>query len=132
MDNCIFCKIIKGEIPSFKVAEDEDHLAFLTITPLKEGHTLVIPKTHVDYLFSMEDEDLSKLMIFTKRVSDKLLKTFTPASAKIGVQVIGEEVHHTHIHLIPFDNVRDFDLSKAKETSLPELQAALDKINSQS
>lgn len=128
MEECIFCRIIKGDVPSFKVLEDENHLAILTIQPFKEGHTLVIPKVHVDYFFEMEDQALAQLMIFAKQVSAKLEKAFHPASGKIGVMVAGEQMPHVHVHLVPFDNALDLSFARARPISEEELQKTLKKI----
>lgn len=108
----IFTKIISGEIPCFKVAEDADHLAFLDINPLRLGHTLVIPKKEMDYIFDMDDASLAGLMQFTKKVA-KALKKVVPCT-KVGVSVIGLEVAHTHIHLIPMDEVADMNFESPK------------------
>lgn len=108
----IFTKIINGEIPCHKVAENEQFLAFLDIMPLKEGHVLVIPKIEVDFIFDMEDDLLGEMMIFSKMVAQKM-KRILPCK-KIGVTVIGLEVPHAHIHLIPIDTVSDMDFSKPK------------------
>lgn len=112
----IFSKIIKGEIPCYKVAENDQFLAFLDIMPLKKGHVLVIPKVEVDFIFDMEDDLLGEMMIFSKEVAQKM-KRVLPCK-KIGVTVIGLEVPHAHIHLIPIDSVTDMDFSKQK-LSLP-------------
>jgi histidine triad (HIT) family protein len=108
----IFSKIVKGEIQAFKVLEDEKHLAFLDVFPLKRGHVLVIPKKEEDYIFDMEDTELTELMLFAKSVSKKI-KTAFPCK-KVGVAVIGLEVPHTHIHLIPLENVSDINFEKPK------------------
>ena len=108
----IFNKIISGEIPAHKVAETTDYLAFLDINPLKEGHVLVIPKIDVDYVFDLDDDVYSGLMIFAKIVA-KALKKAIPCT-KIGVTIIGLEVPHAHIHLIPIDGIADMDFSKPK------------------
>ena len=108
----IFSKIISGEIPSHKVAETSEYLAFLDINPLKEGHVLVIPKIDVDYVFDLDDDVYSGLMIFAKIVA-KALKKAIPCT-KIGVTIIGLEVHHAHVHLIPIDGIADMDFSKPK------------------
>lgn len=131
MENCIFCKIIKGEIPSFRISEDEDHLAFLSIAPIKPGHTLVIPKKHSEYLFDMEDLELANLVKFSKPVAQELQKTLEPNTGKVGVMVAGLEVAHTHIHLIPMDSEGDLDFSKAKNSNPEELKTVLDKILNQ-
>ncbi len=126
MEECIFCKIIKGEISSFKVYEDDHSLAFLTINPRKKGHTLVIPKNHVDYFFDIED--VSPLMESSKIVAEKLKKTFNPASGKVGVVVAGLEVPHAHIHLIPLDSEADLDASPTSP-SMEELTQILKEID---
>ncbi len=108
----IFSKIISGEIPAHKVAETTDYLAFLDIHPLKEGHVLVIPKLEVDYLFDLDDDQYTGLMIFTKVVA-KAIKKAVPCT-KVGVAVVGLEVPHAHIHLIPMDEVADMDFGRPK------------------
>lgn len=108
----IFSKIISGEIPAHKVAETADYLAFLDINPLREGHVLVIPKTEVDYVFDLDDEVYAGLMIFAKIVA-KAIKKAIPCT-KIGVTVIGLEVPHAHVHLIPIDGIADMDFSQPK------------------
>ncbi|MEY4875726.1 MAG: hypothetical protein RL708_875 [Bacteroidota bacterium] len=108
----IFSKIISGEIPCYKIAEDENHLAFLDINPLSKGHTLVITKTENDYIFDLDDESLSALHLFAKRVAIALRKNIT--CKRIGVAVIGLEVPHTHIHLIPMNNVSDMNFANQK------------------
>jgi histidine triad (HIT) family protein len=108
----IFQKIISGEIPSYKIAEDENYYAFLDINPLAMGHTLVIPKKETDYLFDMENEEYQNLWLFAKTVAIAIKKV-VPCK-KIGVAVIGLEVAHAHIHLVPIDHVNDIDFSKAK------------------
>lgn len=116
----IFTRIVTGEIPCHKVAESEDFLAFLDINPLAKGHTLVIPKKEVDYLFDMEDDLLAALMLFAKRVA-KAIEAVIPCE-RIGVAVIGLEVPHTHIHLSPINSVGDINFSKPKLAfSHPEL-----------
>jgi histidine triad (HIT) family protein len=108
----IFSKIISGEIPCHKVAEDDKHLAFLDITPLAKGHTLVIPKVETDYIFDINDNDLADLIIFSKNVA-KLIKSSIPCK-KIGVSVIGLEVPHAHIHLLPMNSISDMNFSGPK------------------
>ena len=97
----IFSRIIAGEIPCFKIEEDENFLAFLDVNPLVKGHTLVIPKVEIDYIFDVEDEILDKMIIFSKKVARKL-QSKIPCK-RIGVSVIGLEVPHAHIHLIPIN-----------------------------
>ena len=95
----IFTKIVRGEIPSYKVAEDERYYAFLDINPLQKGHTLVVPKREVDYLFDLDDEELAGLMVFAKRVAAAIGRS-VPCK-RVGVAVLGLEVPHAHVHLVP-------------------------------
>lgn len=123
----IFSKIISGEIPAYKVAESIDFLAFLDINPLAEGHVLVIPKQEVDYLFDMEDGLYTEFQLFAKIVATAM-KRVIPC-IKIGVAVIGLEVPHAHIHLIPMNSVSDMNFSKPKLSFTPEqLEATAEKI----
>jgi histidine triad (HIT) family protein len=108
----VFSKIIAGEIPSYKVAEDEKHYAFLDINPLAKGHTLVIPKKEIDYIFDLPDEDLAEMILFAKKVAGALIKAY-PAP-KIGMSVIGLDVPHAHIHLIPLRDNATMNFSKEK------------------
>ena len=108
----IFSKIVTGEIPCYKIAEDDKHLAFLDINPLHDGHTLVIPKREEDYIFDLEDDEIANLIIFSKKVALAIDKVIT--CSRVGVAVIGLEVPHTHIHLIPIDGIYDIDFSKQK------------------
>ena len=108
----IFSKIIAGEIPSYKCAEDEKHYAFLDINPVVKGHTLVVPKREVDYLFDLTDEELAELTVFAKRVA-AAIKTAYPCR-KVGMAVLGLEVNHAHIHLIPLQSEGDMDFRKEK------------------
>ena len=125
----IFSKIVKGEIPCFKIAENDDFLAFLDIMPLKEGHTLVIPKKEVDYIYDLSDELLAEMMVFSKMVAKKI-ENAIPCN-RIGVTIIGLEVPHAHIHLIPINNVSDMNFSLSKlNFSNEELKEIAKKINS--
>ena len=108
----LFTKIIKGEIPCYKIAENESFLAFLDINPLVKGHVLIIPKIEVDYFFDLEDDLLSDMILFSKEVSTKI-KAFIPCK-KIGMTVIGLEVPHAHIHLIPINSINDMNFSNQK------------------
>lgn len=110
----IFKKIIDGEIPCYKIAEDDQFIAFLDIFPLKKGHTLVIPKIEVDYLFDLDDDILSKMILFSKKIA-KAIKAAYPCN-RIGVAVIGLEVAHAHIHLVPLDHMGDINFSNHKLT----------------
>lgn len=109
----IFTKIINGEIPCYKIAEDENCFAFLDINPLNQGHTLVIPKKEVDYIYDLEDELLSNLFIFSKKVALAIEKTIP--CERIGVAVIGLEVPHAHIHLCPINGIGDLNFANPKK-----------------
>ncbi len=123
----IFSRIVSGELPAYKVAEDGRHLAFLDITPLVEGHTLVIPKKEVDYIFDMPADELASLHVFAQRVA-KAVQAAVPCK-RIGVAVIGLEVPHAHIHLIPMNKVADMNFANPKikvaEARMKELAAAI-------
>ncbi|HEX8545479.1 MAG TPA: HIT family protein [Cytophagaceae bacterium] len=108
----IFSKIVSGEIPAYKICEDEKYLAFLDVNPLAPGHTLVIPKEEIDYIFDMDDELLAGLHLFSKKVATALKKAVP--CIRIGVTVIGLEVPHTHIHLIPLNSMNDINFSRSK------------------
>ena len=108
----IFTKIVNGEIPCYKVAEDEHYLAFLDIFPVAIGHVLVIPKVETDYLFDLGDQEYAGLLLFSKRVASAL-KIAVPCK-KVGVAVLGLEVSHAHIHLIPLNSESDINFSKPK------------------
>jgi len=114
----IFSRIVNGEIPCYKVAEDENFLAFLDINPLIAGHTLVIPKRETDYIFDIEDQEYEQLFLFAKKVA-KALKKSIPCG-RIGMAVIGLEVSHAHIHLVPINGALDIDFSKPKIKLQPE------------
>ena len=123
----IFTKIINREIPANIICEDEDFIAFLDINPLVEGHTLVIPKKEVDYLFDLDDNTLSKLSLFSKKVA-KAVKEAIPCK-RIGVAVIGLEVPHTHVHLVPLNNMDDINFSRPKlNPDKEELKITSEKI----
>ena len=108
----IFSKIISGEIPSYKIAENEKFFAFLDIMPLAIGHTLVVPKKEIDYIFDLPENLLAEMMVFSKNVAKKIEKSIE--CDRIGVSVIGLEVPHAHIHLIPINSIADMDFSKEK------------------
>jgi len=125
----IFTKIINGEIPSYKVAEDDNFYAFLDINPVAVGHTLVIPKKEVDYIFDLDDETLAGLMLFAKKVAKRIGEKIE--CEKVGITVIGLEVPHAHIHLVPMKSERDMDFQKPKlKPTSEELQRTLEIINS--
>jgi histidine triad (HIT) family protein len=119
----LFTKIINGEIPCHKIAEDERFLAFLDIMPVAEGHTLVIPKVEVDYIFNLDDDTYTGLMLFAKKVARALPKAVP--CLRVGVTVIGLEVPHTHVHLVPMNSMQDINFSKPKLKPGPEELAAV-------
>jgi len=119
----IFTRIVNGEIPCYKIAETEDFLAFLDVNPQVKGHTLCIPKREVDYIFHLDDALLGGLMVFSKRVA-KALEQTVPC-ARIGVAVVGLEVPHTHIHLMPINHVSDMGFGQPPVPMSPEELRAL-------
>lgn len=108
----IFTKIVNGEIPCYKIAEDDKFLAFLDINPLAKGHTLVIPKLEIDYIFDIDDSLLGEMMIFAKKVGLAIEKTVE--CKRMGMAVLGLEVPHAHIHLVPINGIYDIDFNKPK------------------
>lgn len=123
----IFSRIIKGELPSYKIAEDANYFAFLDINPLAKGHTLVVPKAEIDYIFDLDDTLLSGMTVFAKRVA-KAIKQTIPCK-RIGVAVLGLEVAHAHIHLIPINELGDINFMRPKlQLSPGELSEISEKI----
>lgn len=114
----IFTRIVKGEIPSYKVAENDKFYAFLDINPLAQGHTLVIPKEETDYIFDIDDSQYQELFLFAKRVALAIKKAIP--CKRVGVAVLGMEVPHSHIHLVPLQSEGDMDFRKEKLTLSPE------------
>ncbi len=114
----VFSRIIAGEIPSYKVAEDDRYFAFLDINPLAKGHTLVVPKQEVDYIFDLDDTTLAGMMLFAKKVAAKIKREI--ACKKVAVVVLGLEVAHAHIHLIPIQSENDVDFHREKLRLTPE------------
>ena len=114
----IFSRIIAGEIPSYKVAEDDRYYAFLDINPLTKGHTLGVPKQEVDYLFDLDDETLAGMMVFAKKVAARIKREID--CARVAVVVLGMEVPHAHIHLIPIKDENDVDFHREKLQLTPE------------
>lgn len=114
----IFTKIILGEIPCHKIAEDDRFIAFLDIFPLAKGHTLVVPKDEVDYLFDLDDQTIADIHVFAKRVA-RAIEKVVPCK-RIGVAVLGLEVPHAHIHLIPINHLEDINFGRKKLTFSPE------------
>ena len=123
----IFSKIIAGEIPSYKCAENDKFYAFLDISPLAQGHTLVVPKHEVDYFFDLDDDELAEMVVFAKRVAAAIKKAYP--CRKVGMAVLGLEVNHAHIHLVPLQSEGDMDFRKAKLQLSPEvMKETADKI----
>ena len=114
----IFTRIIQGEIPCYKVAEDDRYFAFLDINPLSEGHTLVVPKKETDYLFDLDDDTLAGMVLFAKRIAKRIGEKI--ACKRVAVVVLGLEVPHAHIHLIPINNEKDVDFHREKLKLSPE------------
>jgi len=123
----IFSKIIAGEIPSYKIAENEQFFAFLDIFPLREGHTLIVPKTEVDQFFDVPDSYLSNLLLFAKPIAKAIEASF-PCD-RCGLSVIGLEVPHAHLHLVPIDSADDLNFTRGKlKLSAEQLKQAQEKI----
>lgn len=124
----IFTKIVNGEIPSYKIAENDRFLAFLDINPLAKGHTLVIPKEEVDYLFNLDDDLMKELFVFAKKVA-KGIDAVIPCE-RVGMTVIGLEVPHAHVHLIPINSIYDMDFKQPKKSfSEEEFKATAKEIS---
>ena len=123
----IFSKIVRGEIPSYKCAENDEFYAFLDINPVTKGHTLVVPKREIDYFFDLTDEELGRIMVFCKQVAAAIEKVFP--CKKVGVTVMGLDVNHAHVHLAPLQSEIDMDFGKKKLSLEPEeMQAIAEKI----
>lgn len=122
----IFTRIIKGEIPCYKIAEDEKYFAFLDINPVQKGHTLVVPKIEDDYIFHLDDTELAGLMVFSKKVA-KAIEKAVPCK-RISVAVVGLEVPHTHVHLIPISQEKDLDFAKKQQLPPAEMEEIAKKI----
>ena len=114
----LFTKIINGEIPCYKVAEDERYFAFLDINPLKKGHTLVVPKLETDYIFDLDDDKIAGMIVFSKKIA-VAIKAAIPCK-RIGVAVLGLEIPHAHIHLVPMDSMEDLNFKNQKLKFTPE------------
>jgi histidine triad (HIT) family protein len=122
----IFTKIIKGEIPCYKIAEDENYFAFLDINPVQKGHTLVVPKIEDDYIFHLDDQTLAGLMLFSKKVA-KAIEKAVPCK-RISVAVVGLEVPHTHVHLIPISQESDLNFAKKQQLTPDEMEKIAESI----
>ena len=114
----IFLKVIAGEIPSYKIAENEKFFAFLDISPLREGHVLVVPKTEIDKFFDLPDEFLSEMLLFAKPIAKAIERSFN--CNRCGIEVVGLEVPHAHMHLIPINSANDLNFTKNKLKMTPE------------
>ena len=124
----LFTRIVKGEIPCHKILENEKYLAFLDVRPINPGHTLVIPKKEIDYIFDIDDDHLGGLMVFAKKAARLIQKEV--ACKKIGIMVAGLEVPHAHIHLIPIIAIADLNFARAKPTANEELSQMAERIRS--
>lgn len=122
----LFTQIIQGQVPAHVVAETKEFIAFLDINPLQKGHTLVVPKKEVDYLFDLDDETYIGMQLFAKSVATALLKAI-PAR-RIGTAVIGLEVPHAHLHLVPINSIQDMDWANKKQTTPEELTEVAERI----
>tara|TARA_X000000950_G_C13798244_1_gene612370 strand:+ start:494 stop:889 length:396 start_codon:yes stop_codon:yes gene_type:complete len=127
MTDSIFTKIIKGEISCFKVLENEDFIAFLDVNPVNKGHTLVVPKLQIDYIYDLPEDIFSKLFIFSKKVAQMLKNSFR--CNRIGISIVGLEVPHAHIHLIPINNIEDMNFERPRVNySKDDFELILKKI----
>lgn len=126
MDTCIFCKILNGALPAYKVWENENFLAFLDINPVNPGHTLIIPKHHIDYVFDLEEPLYSELFQITKDLAEPLQRAMQ--AKRIGVVIEGFSVPHLHVHLVPINNVNELNPTRAKRATPEELAAVAVKI----
>ena len=126
MENCVFCKIARGEIPSFKIWEDENYFAFLDANPIGPGHTLVIPKNHTDYLFDISEEEYCGLMSAAKKIAEILKEKFN--SKRVGLLIDGFGVSHANVHLLPVNMGGMVCLQNAKHATADELKKVADKI----
>ncbi len=126
MEPSIFTKIVKGEIPAYKVAEDEQFLAFLDVFPTTQGHTLVIPKQQIDYLFDLDDDLYLGLMAFAKKVAAAVERAIP--CKRVGVAVVGLEVPHAHVHLIPINKMADMNFANKQQFSKEQFEEVAEKI----
>ena len=123
MEETIFTKIVKGDIPCYKVAEDDEFFAFLDIAPLQKGHTLVVPKREEDYFFDLSDEEIGRMQIFAKHVAVAIKKAIP--CVKVGQAVLGLEVPHAHVHLVPMQSEKDLNFANKKLELSPEEMTAI-------
>ncbi len=127
MENCIFCKIIKGEIPCLKIYEDRDFLAFLDVKPINPGHTLLVPKKHDDYLFDLTDIHYASVLLKAKDLAILLKDKLNPK--RVGLVVEGFGVAHVHVHLIPINQANELNPEKAKLATMEELEVIAKKLS---
>lgn len=125
-EDCVFCKIISGKIPSEKIYEDKNFLVFLDVNPINPGHTLVIPKKHEDYIFNLNDEEYKQLMLMSKKIAKLLKEKLNPK--RIGLAVEGFFVPHVHIHLVPLNKGNELNPERAKSSTKEELEKIAEKI----
>lgn len=126
MTNCIFCKIVKGEIPAVKIWEDEKHFAFLDVNPINSGHTLLIPKRHTEYLFELNNKEYKELMLNVKKIAKLLKSKLKPK--RIGLIVEGFLIPHAHIHIVPLNKGGDLSFEKSKPMGKEELNKIANEI----
>jgi len=126
MEDCIFCKIVEGEIPAVKIYEDEKYLAFLDMNPIKSGHTLLIPKKHDGYIFDLEDKEYSNLLLKAKEIAGMIKLKLNPK--RVGMVVEGFGVPHIHVHLVPIENPNELNPERAKSANPEELKQIAEKI----
>lgn len=124
--DCIFCKIVKKEVPCLKIWEDEKHLAFLDLGQINPGHTLLIPKNHIDYLFDMTDDEYCDLLLKGKQIAKLLKLKLKPK--RVGLAVEGFGVPHVHLHLVPINNANELNPERATHPKIDELQKVAEKI----
>jgi len=124
--DCVFCKIVKGEIPVRKIWEDKKYLAFLDQSPINAGHTLIIPKEHTEDIFDLKDGEYKKLMLAAKKVAKLLKEKLTPK--KVGIMVEGFAISHTHVHLIPLNKSGELNPERARLSNVEELNIIAEKI----
>ena len=125
----IFSRIVAGEIPAHRLAEDDRFLAFLDVRPIRPGHALVIPKEEIDHFFDLPDDLLGALMVFAKPVANAIRQV--TGAARVGCAVVGVEVPHAHLHLVPVDSVGDLDFRKAREADGDDLAAMAEKVRAE-
>ncbi len=129
MDNCIFCKILNGSAPSHKIWENENFLAFLDINPVNPGHTMIIPKHHIDYVFDLDEPLYSELFQVSKQLSEPIRKAMQ--AKRIGVVIEGFSVSHLHVHLVPINGVNELNPTRAKRATAEELAAVAISIRNE-